>query len=140
MRAVFEMEGAVDDESVGPGSGAMERPGKVAEANGQAGEGDVGIRTRVAEAVGSFAQVRGHLGQQLRLMEVEGLAELEQEGALSGRRGRSGEAKTRGGMAVEVGPGIGGEDDQTGLLSGGLEIGNKGGFEMSGHVGRGRQA
>ena len=104
----------------------MEGPANRLKPTGRPARVTSGIRTRVAEAVGSFAQVRGHLGQQLRLLEVEGLAELEQEGALSGRRGRSGEAKTRGGMAVEVGPGIGGEDDQTGLLSGGLEIGGEG--------------
>lgn len=120
MCAIFEMEGAVDDKGVGPGRGAMKRPGKVAEAHRKTGESDVGIRTRVAEAMGGLAQVRGHLRQQLGLMEVEGLAEFEQKGSLGRGCGGGGEAETRSGMAVEVGSYIDGKDGKTRLLGGGL--------------------
>ena len=56
----------------------MEGPAEVAEADGESGNGDVGVRARIAEAVGGLAEVGGHLRQQIRLIEVERIAELEE--------------------------------------------------------------
>ena len=88
----------------------MEGPAKVAEADGESGEGDVGIGARVAQAIGGLAEVGGHLGQQFGLVEVESLAQLEQQGSLFRGSGACGEAKARRGVAVEIGTRVDGED------------------------------
>ena len=54
---------------------------KLPEGHGQAAEGDVALGPRIAQPLGLGSQMGGHLGQQLRLVEVEGLAQFQLERA-----------------------------------------------------------
>ena len=83
--AVGQMHFAVDDIGVGAGGRAVKRPLELAEGEGQSAEGDVALGPRIAQALGFAGKVRGHLGQQIRLVEVEGLAQFELERAARGR-------------------------------------------------------
>ena len=111
----------------------MERPGETGEADGQAGEGYVDIGARIAEAAGGLAQVAGHFRQQFRLMEVEGLAQLEQQRPFGGGICGHTEAEAGGGMSVEIRSGVDRKHDEARLLRSGLQIGRKTGFEASTH-------
>ncbi len=78
------MDFAVHDVRVRAGGGACERATEIAEGQGQAAEGDVAIGARIAQALGFAGQVGGHFRQQIRLVEVEGFAQLKLERAADG--------------------------------------------------------
>ena len=82
--AVGQVHFAVNDVGVRAGGGAVKRPLELAEGDGQAGQGDVALGARIAQPLGLAGQVGGHGRQQVRLVELEGLAQLKPEGA-SGR-------------------------------------------------------
>ncbi len=69
--AVGQVHFAVDDVGVGAGGGAMKGPLELAEGDGQSAERDVALGARIAQALCLRGKVRGHLGQQVRLVEVE---------------------------------------------------------------------
>ena len=99
--AVGETDFAVNDIGVGSGSGAVEGPLEFAEGERQSAEGDVAIGARVAQTFGFGGEMSGHLWQQVRLVEVEGLGQFQLQAAIF----EAGEAKLEdlGGLAIEVG-------------------------------------
>ena len=99
----------------------MKGPLEISEGQGQTAEGDVAIGARIAQPLGFAGEVRGHLGQQIRLIEVEGVAQLELERAAKGLVAGQAELEDGGGMAVKVGALLDGDEDQAGLGGGRLQ-------------------
>jgi len=77
LAAISEVHFAMNDIGVRPRRGAMKRPLKFAEGNRQAGQSDVALGARIAQALGFRGQMRCHLGQQIRLIELESFTQLE---------------------------------------------------------------
>src|ERR1700739_2871838 len=100
--AVFKMNGSVDDVGVSAGGGAVEGPLEAAEADRQASQRDVDVRARILETAGLFAAGRCHLGEQVGLVEVEGLAQLKNESAILGRVLLQAEAEASGRVTGEL--------------------------------------
>ena len=84
MLGVGEADFAVDDVSVGAGGGEVEGPLELAVGQGQAVEGDVAVGARVAQALGLGGEMRGHLREQIGLVEVEVVGQLKLERAAGG--------------------------------------------------------
>ena len=57
----------------------MEGPLELAEGDRQTGQGDVALGAGIAQALGLGGQVGRHRRQQVRLVKVEGLAQLQLE-------------------------------------------------------------
>src|SRR5580698_798499 len=97
----------------------MERPLPLAEGDGQTGKRDIAFGARIAQPMCFAGQVGSHRRKQVGLVEFEGLAEFEFDGAASLIAGQS-ELKNGGGLAVKVAA-LGSRDqDKSGLRGGGL--------------------
>src|SRR5581483_1789344 len=94
----------------------------MAEADRQASQGDVSVGAGVAQAPGRLAEMAGHLRQEVRLMEVESLAQLQQKGAVSRGVGAAAETKASRRMSAEVLAGVARENSQASLLGRLLKI------------------
>ena len=114
--AVGQVHFAVDDVGVGAGGGAVKGPLELAEGDGQAGERDVALGARIAQALGLGGEVGGHRGQQVGLVEVEALAQFELERAAGWLVAGKAELEDGGGLAVEVGALGDGDENQAGLV------------------------
>ena len=93
-------------------------PLKSAEGEGQSAEGDVAVGTRIAQPLGFAGQVRGHFGQQIRFIEVEGVTQFELERAAGGFVAGQAELEDSGGLAVKIGALFDGDENQAGLCGG----------------------
>ncbi len=119
--AVGDVNFAVDEVGVGAGSRGVKRPAEILEGQGHAAEGDVAIGMRILETLGFAGKMRGHFGQQIRLIEVEGVAQLELERAAEGFGAGQAQLEDGGGMAAKVCALLDRDKDQASLCGGRFE-------------------
>ena len=119
--AVGHVDFAVDKVGVGAGGRGVKGPAEISEGQGQAAEGDIAIGMRIAQPFGFAGQVRGHFGQKIRLIKVEGVAQLELERAAKGFTTGQAKLEDGGGMAAKVGALLNGDEYHAGLGGGRLE-------------------
>ena len=110
--AVFEVDLAVDERGVGAGGGLVEGPLEAGVGERDAGEREQRVGARVAQAVGGLGEEELELLGEFGRGGVEGVRELELEGAGGGgqRRERQRQGEAGGGVAGEAGGGFGGGD------------------------------
>ena len=109
-------------------------PAEISEGEGQAAEGDVAIGARIAQALGFAGQVRGHFGQQIGFIKVEG--SLNSSLSVRPRASSPGRpsSKTAVGWPLKVGALRDGDEDEAGLGGGRFERRDERGFEIRGHA------
>ena len=111
----------------------MEGPLELPEGHRQPAQGDVALGPRIAQALGLGGQMSLHLGQQIRLVKVEGLAQFEPERAAGGCGCRKAELEDGGGPAVKVSALGGGDQNQAGFGGGRFKRSDQRRFQIGGH-------
>jgi len=84
------------------GGRAVKRPLELAESHRQTAQRDVALGARIAQPLGLGGQMRRHRGQQVWLVEAEGLVQLQAKRAAGKLRVRQAKLEDRCGLAMEV--------------------------------------
>ena len=113
----------------------MKRPLEFAEGERKSAEGDIAIGPRIAQALGLAGQVGRHFRQQVRLIEIECVAQFEAERAADDVVAGNAEFEDGGRLAVKIGALFNRDENQAGLLGGGFDGCDERSFQIGGHSG-----